>query len=448
MVKGPGGLSRLLPIAIPMVISQLFDTTMTFIDRLFLSYVSPLAMAACMTGGITAFLCANIIFGLVSYSATLVAHRYGAAKHKECPLVIMQALWLALASYPFVLIVGFFVAGIFNHVGHTPEQIALELSYYRIMIFATILGLLRAAFCGFFAGIGKTRVIMIGNTAALVTNVIGNYVLIFGKCGFPALGIVGAALGTALATGVMMIVMGFAFWIHVRQSPYRGMPLFRIDWSILRQLIRYGFPSGFEGFSGLLGFGIVIMMLHSISEEVASAVTMVYNWELFSFFPMLGVQIAVAALVGQNIGARNIKGARQSVRSGLTLVMGYTAILIFFFVAIPHLLLTPFTQKASPEIIELAVPMMRLMALYIALDGASLVISGALRGAGDSFWAMMIGLMFHIIMVVVCAITIYGTKSAPLTVWFFLCASICMGTVMYGIRYRLGHWQKINLSVA
>jgi len=446
LVDGPGGLSRLLPIAVPMIISQLFDTAMMFVDRLFLSRVSPLAMASCMTGGLTAFLCSHLVFGVVAYCSTLVAHRYGAGRREECPVVVIQAVWIACAAYPLVLLAGRVAVNAFAWAGHTPEQVALETAYFRIIIVSSILGLLRAAFSGFFAGIGKTRVIMCGNALALATNITANYVLIFGKWGAPALGIVGAALGTALAAGVMMGTMAVAFFLYVRRPPFRGRRLFAADRTACRQLLRYGLPSGLEGFVGILCFTGIVLMLHAMGEAVAAAATMVFNWDLVSFFPMLGVQIGVSTLVGQNMGARNIPGARQAARAGLTLVLAYTAALALLFVAAPRLLLSPFTRAASEEIVRLAVPMLQLAALYLMFDGASLVFSGALRGAGDTFWAMVIGVAFHVLLLTVCGAAIHWFHAGPVTVWASVCCTIFLGCAAFFLRYRQGCWQRFRLS--
>ncbi len=445
LVKGPGGLGRLLPIAIPMVISQLFDTVMMFVDRLFLSYLSPLAMASCMTGGLTAFLCGYIAFGLVSYASTLVAHRYGAARFDECGGVVMQGVWIGVAAYPIVLLVGRVAVNTFAWAGHTPEQVALESAYFRIMILAIIIGLLRTAFSSFFAGIGRTKVIMLGNAISLVVNIFGNYVLIFGKWGFPALGIVGAALGTVIANAVMMLIMAAAFFLHVRRKPFHGKPLLRLNLPVCRQLIRYGLPSGLGGFASTGGFTLIVLMLHAMGEHVAAAVTMFYNWELLSFFPLLGVQIAVSTLVGQNMGAHSVRGARQTVRSGLALVICYTSLITLLFVALPRTLLEVFGQGATTDIIDLAVPMMRFGAIYLTFDGMSLIVSGALRGAGDTLWTMIIGTVFHLVLVTVTALAIHVFHASPLNVWKAICVTVFTGVIAYFARYWQGHWQKMRI---
>jgi MATE family multidrug resistance protein len=448
LLDGPGGLSRLLPIAVPMIVSQLFDTTMMFVDRLFLSHVSPLAMASCMTGGITAFLCGQLFFGIVAYCATLVAHRFGAQRLQECPVIVIQAAGMACAAYPIILLIGRVTVNAFTWVGHTPAQIELETAYFSILINASILGLLRAAFSGFFAGIGQTRVIMFGNALALVTNIGANYVLIFGKLGLPALGIVGAAYGTVLASGVMTLFLAVAFFRRALQPPYRGARLLRFVPEVCAKLVRYGVPNGIEGFIGIFCFTAIVLLIHAMGEDVAAAITMVFNWDLVSFFPILGVQIAVSTLVGQNLGAGHVAGARQAAWTGLALTLAYTGALAILFLSVPQTLLRPFASAASPEIVRLAVPMLRLAALYLMFDGTALIFSGALRGAGDTFWAMLIGIVFHVVLITVCVAAIYLFRAGPITVWAAVCFSIFGGGIAYYLRFRQGRWQQLGLALA
>ena len=448
LLDGPGGLRRMLPIAVPMIVSQLFDTTMMFVDRLFLSHVSPLAMASCMTGGITAFLCGQLFFGVVAYCATLVAHRFGAQRQQECPVIVIQAAGMACAAYPIILLIGRVTVNAFTWVGHTPAQIELETAYFSILINASILGLLRAAFSGFFAGIGQTRVIMFGNALALLTNVGANYVLIFGKLGAPALGIVGAAYGTVLASGVMTLFLAIAFFRRALRPPFCGVRLLRFVPEVCAKLVRYGVPNGIEGFIGIFCFTAIVLMIHAMGEDVAAAITMVFNWDLVSFFPILGVQIAVSTLVGQNLGAGRVAGARQAAWTGLALTLAYTGSLAILFLSAPHTLLRPFTSAASPEIVRLAVPMLRLTALYLMFDGTALIFSGALRGAGDTFWAMVIGAGFHVVLVTACAAAIYLFRAGPLTVWTVVCFTIFIGGIAYYLRFRQGRWQQIGLALA
>ena len=106
------------------------------------------------------------------------------------------------------------------------------------------------------------------------------------------------------------------------------------------------------------------------------------------------------------------------------------------------------SSAASPEIVGLAVPMLRLAALYLMFDGTALIFSGALRGAGDTFWAMVIGAGFHVVLVTACAAAIYLFRADPITVWMVVCFAIFSGGIAYFLRFRQGRWQQIGLTLA
>ena len=101
---GPGGILELLPIAIPMFFSTMFDMLMMFIDRLFLSHVGVVHQAAAMTGGITSWMVVSFFVGIVGYNSTLTAQYYGAGQKYNCVRMVKQSLWCAIVSYPLILL--------------------------------------------------------------------------------------------------------------------------------------------------------------------------------------------------------------------------------------------------------------------------------------------------------------------------------------------------------
>lgn len=446
---GPGGIGALLPIAIPMVLSSVFDTTMTFVDRLFLAHVGKEHIAACMSGGITSWLCLTLFVGLINYSSTLVAHHYGAKRFSECPKVVFQALRLAVCSYPLALLASFFAAKTFEVPGHDQVQLHLERIYFWYMAFGGILALFRAAFAAFFAGIGKTKVIMQANALALVVNIIGNYVLIFGKFGFPALGIAGAAIGTLLASACMSGTLAFSFWRHVRKAPFHGEAMTAFDWRNLKVLLRFGSPNGLENFLGMASFVAINSALHSYGADAAAATTIVFSWDMVMFFPMIGLQIAVSTLVGQNLGAGDIPSAERSAHSGFKLALSYSTLGVLAFCSIPHLLVSVFTPDipgVNYEIARsLAIPMLRAASIYLLFDGVMLVAAGALRGAGDTLAVMLITTNIHWISAGMALASVHYFKWPPLTAWFCLVLSIMVGSLVLVWRYKQGRWKHIKM---
>lgn len=441
----------MLPIAVPMIISQVFDTVMTFVDRLFLAYVGKEEIAACMSGGITAWLCMTLFVGIIGYSSTVVAHHYGAKRYRECPLVVYQGLLLALLSYPLVLLVASVAARIFTSGGHDPVLARLELQYFWYMAYAGILSLFRAALASFFSGIGKTKVIMWANSVALVVNVAANYILIYGKLGFPAMGLKGAAIGTVLASAVMTGVIFLAFLREIRREPYSAaLRDFRYDWRNLRVLLRFGLPNGIEGLLGMAAFVAVVNSFNSYGANVAAATTIVFSWDLVSFFPLMGIQVGVSTLVGQCMGAKNTAGAEQAAYSGYKLALAYSGLALLAFCSIPQLLVGVFTPDNVPgldysAVRVLAVRMLRLAAFYLMFDGIVLTSSGALRGAGDTLWVMLAGTAIHWLNAGLVLLGVHVFKWEPIYAWATFVFSIMIGSFVIYMRFKRGKWKHITM---
>jgi len=450
-LDGPGGISALMPIAVPMIISQIFDTVMTFVDRLYLAYVGKEEIAACMSGGITAWLCMTLFVGIIGYSSTIVAHHYGAKRFRECPLVVYQGLLLAVLSYPLVLVVASFASRIFTSGGHDPDLARLELQYFWYMAFGGILGLLRAALASFFSGIGKTKVIMWANSTALLVNLVANYVLIYGKLGCPAMGLKGAAIGTLMASGTMTVVIFVAFLREIRRAPYSAtLADVHYNWRNLRALLRFGLPNGIENLLGMGSFVAVVSSFNSYGANVAAATTIVFSWDLVSFFPLIGIQVGVCTLVGQCMGAKNPDGAEQAAYSGFKLALSYSGLALIIFCTIPQVLVGVFTPDSVPgldygAVRELAVRMLRLAALYLMFDGIVLVSTGALRGAGDTLWVMIVGAMLQWVNASVVLIGVHYLKWQPIYAWLvFVFAIMTTGGVVY-LRFKHGKWKTITM---
>ena len=156
-------------------------------------------MAATMGGGLTSFMFVTFFAGLIGYSTAMVAQNLGASRSSRCAVVTTQSLIVALLAYPVVLSCMPLGNLIFTKTGISPEQMKYQVPYFEILMFGQITVLLRCSLGSFFNGIGKTRIIMLANIACMVCNVGLNYLLVFGKLGFPQLGIRGAAYGTVIS---------------------------------------------------------------------------------------------------------------------------------------------------------------------------------------------------------------------------------------------------------
>jgi MATE family multidrug resistance protein len=449
--QGAGGIAALIPIAVPMILSNIFDTVMMFVDRLFLAYVGKEHMAACMSAGLTAWSCTVFFVGVISYVSAMVARHYGAGNHPGCLPVVWHGLRLGLLSYPLVVAIGFLAVRTFALAGHDPLQVKLAKTYFWYMLFGgSLLAGIRTPLAAFFSGIGKTKIIMQASFVSMLVNLLFNYLLIFGKFGFPRMGIAGAAVGTLLASLTMAVILLAVFLQYCRKPEYRNPHARKYDPMVTKALLRYGLPAGLDSFLGTVAYNLVIAIFHGYGADAAAAVTIVMNWDLIAFFPLSGVQVAVTTLVSQNLGAGDVKAAEDAAYSGCKLNVAYSLLIMAVFLGIPKSLISFFTPESGGLdyrlVTQLAVPMLRWAAFYLIFDGIYLAFSGALRGGGDTLWAMLIGLFYHWFLAINVMITTRILDFTLLGSWRVWVISSVVGGFLIYWRFRTGRWKKIRFS--
>jgi len=442
------GYSNLFRIALPMVVSQASETVMLFADRLFLSWLGKGFIAASMSGGLSAFVFASLFTGTVGYVNALTAQYYGADRREQCSRTVSQGFYLSLAFYPLILLLIPAVGWFFRAAGHSENQIHLEFSYFRILMAGGILALIRSTLVGFFLGIGKTRIVMAANIAGMTVNIPLNYLLIFGKAGFPAMGIEGAAWGTI---GGSLVIAGILFIAYRRQTLYRefrkeGIWKPRAD--LIRKILRYGLPTGIEIFLNVFAFNVFIQLMHSYSADVAAAVTITFNYDMLAFIPMLGVGFATTALVGQQMGAENPPGAEKITWMALKTAWSYAAVMMLLFLFGAETLVGLFgggLTAGDGEVLRLAAILLRLAALYTLADVTQIVFAGALRGAGDTRWVMTASVVLHWIMALISFLLIRRFRVSPVLVWcVFILFIMALGVIMF-LRFLKGPWRTLRI---
>ncbi len=446
---GPGGISLLMNIALPMIISQGAETIMMFVDRMFLSWVSKTHVAAALGGGITFFTTQTLFIGTIGYVNAIVAQYLGAKRQKQCGVAGAQGLLLALCSYPFAIALGLpFGMFLMSLSAGSAELHDLEFAYFRILILGSALVLLRVALGSFFTGIGRTRIVMMANLAAMLANIVANYLLIFGKFGLPRLEIVGAAFGTLIGSGCGLLILLVAYFNRHNRETYGTSQIIFVKRQFMR-LLRFGLPAGLEFFLNLTAFALFIQLFHSLGEEAAAAVAITFSWDLVAFLPMTGINMAVMSLVGRYMGAREPEMAKRSAYSAIKVAGCFSILMTVLFVFFPETLVSVFARGENAgdfdDVIPLAASMLRIAALYTTSDSVCLVFSGALRGAGDTKWVMRVSITFHWVMTGIAAVLINVFDVGPIGVWLVFAGLIASLAVMLYTRFYRGHWQSIQV---
>lgn len=437
-------LRELLRLSIPIVVSQGAFAVMIFTDRWFMSEIDSLHIAASLGGGVASYFCLSLFLGVISYANALVAQYYGAGEVGKCTKVLTQGIIMCVVCTPFLIGTGFLAAPLFEIMGHDPAQVPLERSYFLVLIMGGGFTLVKAALASYFAGIGRTRVVMISDVLGVLLNIPLSWMLIFGEFGLPQLGIVGAALGTVVSTVFSVALYATFYLSRSHRAQFQVNQSIHYDAGIMRRYLRLGFPSGLESFMNTATFNVFLLMFQSYGVVQGAAIAIVFNWDLLSFIPMIGLNIGVMTLIGRFVGAKEMARTDEVISSGLLVAMIYSGLLAVLFLVFRAPLIDIFDTGDIyfPDIRDLASTMMIGLCTYMMADAIILISGGALRGAGDTRWIMITSISIHWLMLVAQYFIIVVYELGPMVSWWALVAMIILLAAVYLTRLLGGTWRE------
>jgi MATE family multidrug resistance protein len=426
-----------------MVVSQGTFAVMIFTDRYFMSQIDPVHMAAALGGGVASFFSFCFFIGLLAYANALSAQYLGAGEPEKCPKVVTQGIIMTAMSAPFLTLITFLVAGIFEGMGHEPAQVELERTYYLILMSGALVTLAKVCISSYFAGIGRTRVVMICDIFGLVTNIPLCYVMVFGKLGLPALGIVGAGVSTVVST-LLALALFVAFYFRKEHlDTFAVRDSFSLDLKILRRFWRLGFPSGLELFLNVAAFNLFLLMFQSYGIAEGAAAAIVFNWDVLSFIPMIGLSVGIISMTGRFVGARDMTRVNEVMTAAFAVALAYSAALAIIYSIFRYPLVEVFAPPSGDfsAIRDISAFMMIGLSSYVMADAVILVCGGILRGAGDTRWLMVASVLLHWVMLVAQFFIIRVFELSPRVSWMALVAMVLAIALVYALRLNAGHWR-------
>lgn len=384
-------LSAMIALAVPVVLSELGWVTLGIVDTLMVGSLGPAAIGSVALGNAVSYPPSLFGIGLLLGLDTLVAQAYGREDHEDCHRWMAQGVYLAIvATLPIMLLLGFASFG-FVRFGITPEVAAPAAGYLRILLWGTLPLLIYGGTRRYLQGVGQARVITVTYVLANLINWFGNWVLIYGKLGFPALGVNGSAIATVLSRIFMGAAMlGFA-WRYERQ---RGHPLFR-HWAgpsvvRLRELVRLGLPAAGQIVLEVGAWNLVTLAAGWLTPVVLATQQIVLNYASMTYMVPLGVSAAAAVSVGHAVGAGDADRARRAGWLALALGTGFMLLAAVAFLVVPAPLIEIYTR--NPQVLTVGTSLLGLVAAFQIFDGIQTVSTGALRGLGETRIPMLANL--------------------------------------------------------
>ena len=455
--KKNGDVKDVLVVALPMLLSMSFDTLMTFIDRLFLSKLGPAEMNAALGAGAVQLALTMFFTGMISYTTAMVAQRLGGKRRWDCARAFMQALYVSLMCVPLL-----YLTIPLGHVAfgmeHLPaDQLQYQKTYFNILMFGGVINLVRNVAPCFFSGIGETKIVMKAAFVGMLVNVACNFVLIYGMGPIPALGVAGAAYGTLIGNLVSTVILFAKFFGKSCHRRFRTRYAFAFSWPLTQELLKKGIPSGVEMFLNMSAFQLLILMFHALGPESATASSVMFNWDMVAYVPLMGLEVASTSLVGRYVGAKDGAAASRSTYSGLKLGWGYSLLMGIFFIFLPGMLtdiFKPDVAEASAEaiaIFESARPMsifmLRIATFYIFVEVLLVIYAGALRGAGDTLWVMFACAIMNRCVAGSLYLVAYVFGLPAHLAWIAVVAVYSTAPVLFWLRWKNGKWRRHILDV-
>jgi multidrug resistance protein, MATE family len=381
--------AAILKLGGPLIAAQLAQVSISFVDTVMAGNLSADALAAVAVGSNLWFFAVVVCMGLLMSVSPSVAQLFGAGKYQEIGPCVRQGIWLALAA-AFLGMLAFLAAEPFLRWLHiVPAIIPTALAFLRAISWGLPAICIFQVLRSFSEGVSMTRPVMYMSVFALVGCVIGDYVLMYGKFGVPAMGAVGAGVASAIVLWLMAAFM--AAYIYFKPA-YRKYEVFkRFDWPSAKPLVtllKIGMPISVSLFMEVSLFGGVALMMGSLGTTIVGGHQIAINFASITFMVPLGLAMAVTVRVGQAVGRGEPRAARFSGFVGVLLAAIFMTCSAIILITIPDVIATVYTR--DPDVKKMAVMLLSMAGIFQIFDGLQVAGSGALRGLKDTKIPMLI----------------------------------------------------------
>jgi multidrug resistance protein, MATE family len=447
----PGGYREVLQVAYPLIISMGSFTLMQFCDRLFLAWYSATSIQAALPAGILSFTLISGFMALAGYANTFVAQYHGASNTRGCSAATAQGVMLSVLAWPVMLALTPVGQWMLRLSGHAPAVLREELTYFNILMIGSVSCPLGSAIGSFFTGRGDTRTNMYATLAGNAVNMVLDYAMIFGRWGFPEMGIAGAAWATVIAGFVGPAILFILYFAPRMESAYQTRTTFRFDAVLMARMIRFGLPSAAHLVLDVGSFSLFVLFTGRLGALALSASNIALAINNVAFMPLIGMSIAASILVGQHQGRADNVTAEKAGWTCLKVGWCYMGVVGLTFLLFPRLYFTLFAGRGPDRIpLENILPIGRVLLLMMAtwglLDTANLVLSGALKGAGDTRFVMVYSVvMAWGVWITGECILLFVLRRGIVAAWVWLMIYVMLLAMGFIWRYRSGRWKDIEV---
>jgi MATE family multidrug resistance protein len=428
-------ISALMNIGFPVIIAQLLQMSMSFVDTIMAGRLSPEDLAAVAVG--TSMLIPFVVLCLGSLMGVtpIVAQNVGGRRLSVIGKNARQVLWLSqiLALPSFFLLRNLDV--LFIWIGVTEEVIPIAAGYLKAISWGIFPLYAYGGLRNFNEGLSVTRPAMFVALLGTLVNIPANYVLMFGKFGFPELGAVGTGYASSIVYAVMFIAMFTFTYKYKSYQRFEIFSRFRLpEKKYLSELLKIGVPIGISSTMEVSMFAAVSLLISTLSAVAVAGHQVAINFAAMMFMIPFGLSVAITARVGNSVGRKRPDEARFRGYVGVGVcccIMVFTAIFIFLF---PDTITSIYTNDA--EVKAVAVELLFFAAVFQLSDGLQVAGFGALRGLKDTKVPMFVNLFAYWVIGITVAyylgfISDYGAPG----LWIGLITGLTVAGILHNLRF-------------
>ncbi len=420
-----------LRLAIPLVLAELGWMSMAVVDTMMVGRLpsSAVAISAVSLGGILVHVLAFFGGGLLIGLDTLVSQAFGAGQREDCHRSLLHGIYLSFALTPFLMAPVWFFDPLLRFARISPDIISVAVPYSKAMAWGTLPLLLYFAVRRCMQSMNMVRPISFALVTANIINAVGNWLLICGRLGAPAMGAVGSGWSTAFARIYLAaILVGYLLWYDRKHRTELLRTPIQPQLVRIRRLIALGFPAAMQITLEIGVFALVTALIGRLGAISLASHQIALNTVSLTYMVPLGISSAAAVRVGQAIGRRDPSGASAAGDSAIFFGAGFMTLAGIALLVLPRWIARIFTPDEI--IIRNSVLLLAAGAAFQLFDGIQTVATGALRGAGDTRTPMF------------CHFTAYWIIGLPLGAWlcfrkgwgaFGLWSGLSLALILIGI---------------
>lgn len=446
-VRGLSLTWQIATLAGPLMLQNISQTLLGVIDTYFVSRVSTEALAAVGLAGVMYFAVLMLFRSIANSAVVFVGRAYGERDNAKIGTAIWRSLnmvaWLSL----FVIALPSLFQWLMGFAAPADSPLVRDLgtTYLQIRAVEIPLVMFSAVAWGFMVGRNDSRTPMLLAWITVLLNIFLDWMLVLGNWGAPALGVAGAAYATVLANLINALLSALILWGRQSRATYGTGRVQLASWSELRGVLRIGLPMGVGDFIEIASFSAFFALLARLGTDVLAANQIALQYMSLSFTLGIGISMATSSLVAQYLGARQPNTAEGVGYRAMVLAMVSMGLIGLSYLIAPAALMRIFSDE--PTVIAAGVTIMTLVAFYQVFDAVGIVMAGALNGAGDTTFTMLVrsvlawGMFIPLVWVL-----IFPLNAGVMGAWLGALAYLGSISTIYFFRFRSGRWKGIELQ--